>query len=325
MLGEVTLQINLSAGDLNYAHLTVPALISQHQYLKKRLLVLDCLKPQKTKIVNPELKYPEPEFSLRIKKLKVLVEDFLAKGLVSDIYFLEEGDPFIKKTLNTYFKNFVTETHEYGGIGIISYLAGIELTKTKYVLHYDGDMLFYQKAGFNWVESAIEVLNEYTDCISITPGIAPPTTQLTRTASFEHWSENLKVTGGYKDKFFSARQFLIDKDRLYAEFPLFRGIVLLETLLVKYLNRGYPRSVENIFFKRFSTAGKFRFMMDSHNCWVLHPLDKPLTYLEILPFIIENVNSGVVPMEQEGHENINLEAWLEFFKIKSKNHAHKLD
>ncbi|TKC08176.1 hypothetical protein FA048_13540 [Pedobacter polaris] len=309
---NITLQINLSPGDINYAHLTVPALVNQHSSIKRRLLVVDCCKPQQTKLVNPSKKYPEPTYSENVLKIKEIANSLLAKGIVSDIYFIEKGDPLVAITSKKYLRNIVKETHEYGGIGITSYLAGLELCKTRYVLHFDGDMLLYQKPDFVWYEKAIQLLEQNTDCISICPGAAPLNGLKISKPSYDHWSKFKVVTNGFKDEFFSARQFLIDKERLEKMLPILKGPALVETLLVKYLNRGYPRAVENMFFKRFKYAGKYRFMMSADDCWSLHPLNKPIVYINLLPEIILSVNNGVVPEKQLGHENIQLSAWVEF-------------
>lgn len=309
---NITLQINLSPGDINYAHLTVPALVSQHSSIKKRILVVDCCKPQRTKIVDPSKKYPEPIFSENVIKIQQIANTLLTNGIVSDVYYIEKEDPLISITSKKYFRNIVKETHEYGGIGITSYLAGIELCKTRYVLHFDGDMLLYQKPDFTWHEKALQLLEENSDCISISAGSAPLGNLNLSKPSYEHWSKLKVVKNAFKDEFFSARQCLIDKERLEKLLPILKGPALLETLLVKYLNRGYPRAVENMFFKRFKYAGKYRFIMSANDCWVLHPLDKPQEYINLLPEIISSVNKGIVPEDQFGHENIQLNAWVEF-------------
>ncbi len=311
---QITLQINLSPGDINYAQLTVPALVASHADIPHRLLVVDCCKPQKTKIVDPDIKFPEPLFKERVRQIKSIANNLLKEGVATEVYFLEPGDPLIAHISKKYFRNIVKETHEYGGIGISSYLAGLELTKTRSMLHFDGDMLFHQSNGFKWYEHALRILEANPDCISATPGIAPLNGMAIQKPSLDHWSAFTKVAGGYKDTFFSARQFLIDKQRLARYLPLLKGPALWETLLVKYLNRGYPRAVENIFFKRFRSAGAYRFMLESENCWVLHPLQKPEPYLAILPAIIEKVYKGDIPKAQLGHENIQLEAWQSFLK-----------
>jgi hypothetical protein len=313
---NITLQINLSPGDVNYAHLTVPALVAEHSSIAKRLLVVDCCKSQKTKLLDPNKKYPEPHYTENVLKIKHIANNLLANGIVSDVHFIEKNDPLIVFTAKKYFKNIVKETHEYGGIGITSYLAGLELCKTRYVLHFDGDMLIYQSANFLWYKKGLELLVQNEDCVSVNPGIAPLGNLSLSKPSYNHWSKFKQVEEGFKDEFFSARQFLIDKDRLEKLLPILKGPALLETLLVKYLNRGYPRAVENVFFKRFKFAGKYRFMMNSKDCWVLHPLNKPQEYIQILPQIIESVRTGNVPEEQLGYENINLEAWINYLDKK---------
>jgi hypothetical protein len=52
---DVTLQINLSPGDIAYAELTLPALVQAHRAnVDEVLAIVDRCRPQKTKIVDPE-------------------------------------------------------------------------------------------------------------------------------------------------------------------------------------------------------------------------------------------------------------------------------
>lgn len=314
MNDNITLQFNLSPGDINYALITIPALVNQHLAIKNRLLIVDCCKPQRTKLVDPSKKFPEPAYSERVIKIKQIANTLLSNGTVSEVHFLEKDDPIIAITSKKYLRNIVKDTHEYGGIGLTSYLAGLELSKTRYVLHFDGDMIFYQKRNFIWYEKAIQLLEKNDDCISICAGSAPLNDLKISKPSYDHWSKFKPVSDGFKDEFFSARHFLIDKKRLEKLLPVLKGPALIETLLVKYLDRGYPRAVENMFFKRFKYAGKYRFIMNANDCWSLHPLDKPQDYLNILPQINDSVKDGIVPTEQLGYENIKLKSWINFFK-----------
>lgn len=67
-MNDITLQVNLSAGDVNYAALTVPALVQQHADIKKRLLVVDCCRPQKSRIMDPDVKIPHKKVRGRRRK-----------------------------------------------------------------------------------------------------------------------------------------------------------------------------------------------------------------------------------------------------------------
>ena len=68
-LNEVTLQVNISPGDLAYAEQTIPFLLANHPDIKNRLLIVDCCRPQKTKLLDPDTKFPLEVFNQRVEQL----------------------------------------------------------------------------------------------------------------------------------------------------------------------------------------------------------------------------------------------------------------
>ena len=90
---DTTLQINLSPGDLRYAEMTVPALVAAHPEAAERLAVVDCCRPQRTKIVNPDSRFPEPEFSKKVERIIAMTENFQEKGIFDRIEFLHPDTP----------------------------------------------------------------------------------------------------------------------------------------------------------------------------------------------------------------------------------------
>ena len=63
---DVTLQINLSGGDVAYAALTVPALVAAHRSAVREVLgVVDCVRPQRTQMVDPDERFPLDTFAQR--------------------------------------------------------------------------------------------------------------------------------------------------------------------------------------------------------------------------------------------------------------------
>ncbi len=88
MLSDLTLQINLSPGDIRYATITVPELLKKHQLIEKRLLVVDCCRPQKTKLVDPEKRFPKEVFKKKVEEIIDIAESFRKDGLFDEIYYL---------------------------------------------------------------------------------------------------------------------------------------------------------------------------------------------------------------------------------------------
>jgi hypothetical protein len=312
---NITLQINLSPGDINYAHLTVPALVEKHLNITKRLLVVDCCRPQKTKLIDPDVKFPIKIFEKKVERIISIAEQLRNNGVVTDIYYIKPSDPLIKELSKKYLNGIYDCTHSGGGTANMSYWAALELPTTRYVLHYDGDLLLYQKPGYSWVDEAMGYFDENEKIITVLPRDAPPSQKIFNTLPTYH--EGLPSESYQKywlNEFFSTRHFLIDKQRLALFLPLMKGKILLETLLRKYGNRVFPRDPEIVLFSRLSSKHAKRLMLKSGDAWMVHPNSKPKEYIDILPQMIELIDAGICPEKQEGYSNIIMEEWQSFIK-----------
>jgi hypothetical protein len=101
-MNGLTLQINLSSGDLAYADRTVPALIAAHPEATERLLIVDVCKPQRTGIVDPEKRFPEPAYSQRATAIVELAEKLRTAGKVDRVIVLRPGDPLFRQLSRRY-------------------------------------------------------------------------------------------------------------------------------------------------------------------------------------------------------------------------------
>lgn len=314
---NVTLQINLSPGDINYAAITVPALAKAHRSnVDEILAIVDCCRPQKTKIIDPESRFPEPAFSQRVEKICAITEELKENGYLDRIVYLYPGNSLQPILSRKYLGGWVNTTHDYGGCALMSYLAAFEETTTRYLIHYDADMLLYQASNYDWSIEAKELIDKQPKAVAATPRISPPfdlEQQLSDAPSLHEAISLTPVEGGWRNDWFSTRCFFMDKHKLSDYLPLIQGKLLLETLAVKYLNRGYPRSPEVILCKRISGSGGWRLNLKSDNAWLLHPANKLPGYIKLLGQIQEAVLQGKVPAEQRGHADINLSAWEKFF------------
>jgi hypothetical protein len=310
---ELTLQINLSPGDIAYAALTVPALIEQHPEAGRILLVVDTCKPGRTKLVNPDLRFPEPQFTQKTEQIEAIATSIANNYNNCDVYVLRPGDAIIQQLGDRYLGGWYYNTHDYGGCANMAYWLGFEFPTTRYVLHYDGDMLLFQEPGYSWTEEAIRLLQENKQAVAACPRYNTPFSHADESPSYRHGVPFERVKDGWLDTFFSTRCLLIDKERMQKYLPLLSGRILIETLAVKYLNRGYPRSPEIIMYRKIGGNNGRRLILNSYKSWTMHPHSKPPEYIANLPAIMKLVHAGVYP---EGHtdENFELGKWIELIK-----------
>lgn len=312
MEDDITLQINVSPGDINYAELTVTALVNQHLNIKKRLLVVDCCRPQKTKILNPDIRFPKEKFEQDLEKIIIISKRLLAKNIVSEIYYVKPDDPIIDHLSKKYLRGLYKTTHGAGGMVNMSYWVGFDIPNTKYLLHYDGDIMLYQKPGFAWVNNAIKYMDADKNVVMAVPRLCPPITAAVDLPSTHEGRPTITYPEYWKNDWFSTRHFLWDRTKIEKYLPLVRGKVMFELLIRKYANRAFPIDPEILMHKSIGPRGGQRLVLRSPDAWIVHPMDKSETFLNNLPQIISLINEGKFPDEQRGYENMKLEPWIRY-------------
>lgn len=305
---DATLQINLSAGDAAYAELTVPALLAAHPNVAERLLVVDLCKPQKTRIVDPARRFPEPAYTQRAERIVALAEGWLAARQVDRVVYLRPHDPLFKKMSALYLRPWLRETHDYGGCALMSYLAAFELCRTRWLVHYDADMLLYQARGFDWVRVARTAMVDSESVVAACPRPAPPREGLDAPTAQERLIATAHAAG-WLNAWFSTRCYLFDLQRLAPLLPLLQGRIYWETLAARLLRRGYPRSPEIMLFRRMESAGRWRLTLRDPRAWLLHPVQKKDDFVAALPRVLAQVASGKSPALQKGNQDLNLDWW----------------
>lgn len=308
-MSEITLQINLCAGDAAYAEFTVPALLAAHRGVAERLLVVDLCKPQRTRLVDPERRFPEPAYTQRRDRVVALAQAWLARGEVDRVVCLGPADPLFPTLRRTYLRPWVTATHDYGGCALMSYLAAFELCRTRWLLHYDADMLLYQAPGFDWADRARTAMTDDHPIVAAIPRPSPPTLDPPDLPSRTERIALRPHPAGWLSAWFSTRCYLFDLERLRPCLPLLQGRVYWDMLAAKILRRGYPRAPEIMLFHRLSAARRWRLTLNDSRAWLLHPTRKDAAFVAALPEILAAVTAGRCPVEQRGLQDLELGFW----------------
>lgn len=309
---DYTLQINLSPGDVAYAGLTVPALLAAHPSASERLLVVDVCKPQRTAIVDPAVRFPEPAYSKRVETILAFAESLRSSGRVDRIEVLRPGSPLFPLLSQRYLRSWVKETHDYGGCALMSYLAAFELCRTRHLLHYDADMILHQSSGYDWAPPAIDAMSGLACAVAASPRQAPPPEGTDGPTSHER-IDITACDAGWLNAWFSTRCYLFDLDKLRPRLPLLQGMAYWETLASLLRGRAYPRSPETMLYRRMSATGGMRLTLKDRRAWMLHPVRKDARFIAVLPALIAAVTRGEFPKAQSGSADLDLDlpGWRE--------------
>ncbi len=314
-LRDVTLQINLSAGDASYAEQTVPCLVRAHPGVARRLAVVDCCRPQRTRIFDPERRVPESGFHERLTRIRDLAAGFQKQGLFDDVVWLETGSPLFQRFATRFVRPWMIETHDYGGCAFMGYWAALDVPATRFVLHYDADMCLYQEADFDWAAEALRHWSMLPQVVAATPRISPPGFARTPTEDAPSLHEGRpaeRVPAGWLNDWFSTRCLLMDRERLAPNLPLVAGWRTLAFWFRRMIDRGYPVGPEILLHQVLGPRGLRRLNLADERAWLLHPNSKPANFLAMLPEILAAVHSGRIPSVQRGHSDFDLAAWKKF-------------
>ena len=226
---DLTLQFNLCAGDLAYCEHTVPALVAHHRpEVREIVAVVDCCRPPPTPFVHSPSRFPPDEFAARVQKLRALCREWQATGLWDRVVFLEPAPAPLRALNGRYCGLRTAVSHDHWGHAFAAYFAAWDCATTRYVVHYDADILLHQAPGFSWVREAIAALQQDATLLAVSPRIAPPpaaapSAMVNVNDPGSGWLPTWPLEaapGGWRSGWTSTRCHLMDGARLRSLLPL---------------------------------------------------------------------------------------------------------
>lgn len=221
---DITFQINLCAGDAEYAAKTVPALVATcRDQVGEVLVVLDECYPQASPVFRPAERFSQELFRERLEIVKGFCGRWKQQGLVDRVESLRPGDARIAELNRKYTGEDTPWTHDHWGHAFTAYFAAWEFPRTRFVLHSDADIFLHDATAGSWIAEGCDMLKERVDTIALSPRIAPPPAGdkemirhgLKESAWLPTWTLE-KVQGGWESNWPSTRFHLIDRDKLGA-------------------------------------------------------------------------------------------------------------
>ena len=226
---DITLQINVCAGDLAYADATVGQLVATHRSdVREVLIVADACRPQSTPLVHRASRFPAEPFAPRVAALRSMCARWLAAGIVDRVEWIEPGAPATPVLNRRYLGHSTPWTHDHLGHALVAYFAGWESPRTRYVAHFDADILLHQSPGYSWLRAGVEALEGDAGALAASPRLAPPAdgrgsplvdTRIPGNGWQAAWPL-APCASGWSSPWFSTRAHLLDRARLAACLPL---------------------------------------------------------------------------------------------------------
>lgn len=204
------------------------------------------------------------------------------------------------------------ETHCFRGYPIHGSIYQFHHDDSQYILHLDCDMIFYEKEGFSWMESGIELMEKNEDILCTLPRGGPPSNNGELQQGTTNYLKD-KSRGLYLFKNFTSRHYLIHRERFLSLLPL-KPLWLswTEALKSRLFGNGKMLCWESMVEIALGNSNMWRADLMTDDAWSLHPGDRSEKFYNLLPKIIECVNLNKFPEEQRGHFDLRLNAWEKY-------------
>ena len=204
------------------------------------------------------------------------------------------------------------ETHCFRGYPIYGSFEQFLDTDSKYILHLDCDMIFYEEPAFSWVQEGIRVMEENENILCVLPRGGPPTKDgfLHQGTTPYQVDEKREL---YLFKNFTSRHYLIHRERFLSLLPL-KPLWLSwrEPIKSRLFGNGKMLCWETMVEHALAKSSMWRADLMTDQAWSLHPGDRSEEFYQLLPKIIDSINQNEFPEDQRGHFDLRLSDWKNF-------------
>jgi hypothetical protein len=295
---------------------TLPHLVKMCAFpFREKVLALDTAPLSGDKLDRPGIG--------TLEELKKNCRALVEAGVMDRAVEVDYSDGFRKKCYRKHFgTSRLRETHNWKGYPVLGSIFCLEQCRTRYLLHFDSDMLMYQETGYDWIQKAVRLMQENPGFLWARPQGGP----LTDKANFYERDYKLKKNpdGYYRLSGFASRVYLLDLEKLWKILPVNilwarKQGVRKDRLPRRWIEgwnhlsgRGLLESWETMLGRKVAERSMARIDIAENRCWTLHPRARGAQFTAELPKIIERVERGDYPPKQAGAYELDLPAWLEY-------------
>jgi hypothetical protein len=310
-LPSCSLVIQVARSDIKFMMHTIPHLVKMCNFnFLEKLLIVDA--------GNLKIEYTKRPGIGTLEDLRKCCNQLLDAGIVDKVIDIDFSDDYRCQTYTKHLNARVKETHNHRGAPVLGYIFSIEASQGDYVLYFDSDMLLYQKTGYSWIENGINLFEKHSDIAFLIPFSSPPGDSLPSNYAPNRCEHDPR--GFYRFKGFTSRRFLVNRKRLDRLLPLPVTWLparnkprwmpdSLSIALGHITGQGGLQRWEIMISEALKRSDLYRVDLDSVDAWTIHPLKHDNDFVQLLPKIIEKVESGWYPPEQSEDYNLKSEVW----------------
>lgn len=301
---DIQTYIFTARSDLSFLKYTLPPLIKISQKGESNVsVILDTGTP--TGVLGNSLVQPDLNGTIQeIEKLQTshkfnFIKTKYDSTTIKETNRIQLGFPYKK-------------THCFRGYPIYGSFNQFLDTDSKYILHMDCDMIFYEASEYSWIKEGIRVMEENEDILCVLPKGGPPIKDGTLHQGTTQYQID-KKRGLYLFKNFTSRHYLIHRKRFLSLMPMKPlWLSYRERIKNRLLGNGNMLCWETMVELALENSSLWRADLMSDQAWSLHPGDRSEKFYNFLPKIIECTNRNEFPNEQRGHFDLRLNTWEQY-------------
>ena len=272
-------------------------------------------------------RYRGTHFDDYLKRLRELVADIATHCPTLEMHEVDYGKNAKLEVAQAFFGCDDIPVKAWDGGPFYAYFYGMYQARSRYIVHFDSDMLF---GGGNtrWVEEAIRVMDADPSLLVTSPLPGPPRADGVLLGHGSDVPRPVEIEGvhGYRFRHVSTRIFMLDMDRLYASVGRLPLLAPGLPSRIKARLLGNPpraREAEVILSETLQENGLSRldFLGSEGGLWSLHPPYRNAAFYEQLPSLIAAVESGRIPDEQRGDYDMN-DSMIDWSAQRAANRRH---
>lgn len=301
---DCTLAILVARTDVNFMLQTIPHLVRTCRFpFKQRLLFVDTAPLGQEYQTRPGVG--------TMNDLYACCQQLKGDGTIDKVIDIPYKQEYRRKAYQKHFSDRIRHTHDYRGYPIWGSILPLETVKTRYLVHFDSDMLLYQNPNYSWIEEGIKFLQKYPEIASILPLSGPPTQNgalMQQRLEQEDFIRDAR--GFYSFKTFTSRVFLIDIQKFEQLLPLKFQLSLRARIKGCWSKKSYLPPWEEMVGDSLKQESYVRADIDSPYAWTLHPNSRGSQFIQALPSLIQKIESGQYPDEQAGFYDLKVNCWI---------------
>lgn len=274
-------------------------------------------------------RYRGTNFETYLVELRKLLAQFAGRHPQLSTVEVDYSDAARREVAQAFFGRDDIPVKAWDGGPFYAYFFGLLHANARYVVHFDGDMLF-GGGSRTWVDEAIAVMEADHDVVLVNPLPGPPRTDgkvLGQDGAAGFAPVQLPGGPAFRFHHVSTRIFMIDLQRLRER------LGVLPLLAPGFVSRcksrllGNPpdaREAEVILSMVFEQHRLWRIDMlgQAPGLWSLHPPYRGEEFYRRLPEFIAAVESGDVPDAQRGHYDMN-DSMIDWSAQRAATRRHK--